>query len=323
MAAVGVEPVDTAGPPDERRPTRRGRPGPRFERTPYLLIVPTLVVIAITLGVPLYKIITQSFRHQTKYDLYHDNPGQWSGLQNYSDVVSDSDFWSVVERTFLVTAVLVVLSVGISLGLALLLNRVSKWVRVPMMVLLMFIWAVPQIVSIELFNWFVDPNFGVLNYMLKKIGFTGFDKHDWFVDPVQGWSVIIALVIWGAIPFLTITLSAGMSMVPKELGEAAKMDGANPFQAFKAVTYPILKPLLIIVTSLSVIWDFQLFNQAYVIRQNKPEADYQVLGVYSYTQAFGHSDYGLGSAISVLTVLAMLGMMVFYVRQMLRIGDGD
>jgi N,N'-diacetylchitobiose transport system permease protein len=323
MAAVRVEPVDTVGLPDGGRKNRRRRPVQRSGRTPYLLIVPTLVVIAITLGVPLYKIITQSFRHQTKFELYHDQPGSWVGFQNFSDVMSNNDFWSVVERTIVVTVVLVVLSIGISLGLALLLNRVSRWVRMPMMVLLMFIWAIPQIVSIELFNWFVDPNFGVLNYMLKKVGFSSFDKHDWFVDPVQGWSVIIALVIWGAIPFLTITLSAGMSMVPKELGEAAKMDGASPIQAFKAVTYPILKPLLVIVTSLSVIWDFQLFNQAFVIRQNKPEPDYQVLGIYSYTQAFGHSDYGLGSAISVLTVLAMLGMMVFYVRQMLRIGDGD
>jgi N,N'-diacetylchitobiose transport system permease protein len=120
-----------------------------------------------------------------------------------------------------------------------------------------------------------------------------------------------------------VTLSAGMSMVPKELGEAARMDGANAFQVFKVVTYPVIKPLLIIVTSLSVIWDFQLFSQVYAIRDTKIEPQYQVLGTYSYTQAFGHSDYGLGSAISVLTVLAMLGMMVFYVRQMLRIGDGD
>jgi N,N'-diacetylchitobiose transport system permease protein len=322
MAAVGVEPVDTLGPPGDGGIKRRLGRRP-FEKTPYLLIIPTLAAIGLTLGVPLYKIITLSFHHQTKRELYTGASPDFVGFQNYSNVLQNSEFWSVVERTFVVTIILVVLSVGISILMALLLNRVSRWVRTPLFALLMFVWAIPQIVTVELFSWFVDPNFGVFNYMMKKIGFSSFDKHDWFVDPKQGWAVIIALVVWGAIPFLTVTLSAGMSMVPKELGEAAKMDGANPFQVFRAVTYPVLKPLLIIVTSLSVIWDFQLFNQVYAIRNLKPEVDYQVLGVYSYTQAFGHSDYGLGSAISVLTVLAMLGMMVFYVRQMLRIGDGD
>jgi N,N'-diacetylchitobiose transport system permease protein len=322
MAAVGVDPVQTIGPPEEGRAAHR-RSARRTEKTPYLLIIPTLLAIFVTLGVPLYKIIVLAFQHQTKREFYRGQPGDWVGFQNFTTVLSDSGFWSVVERTFAVMVVMVVVSMAIALGLALLLQRVSRWVRTPLMALLMFIWAIPQIVVVELFSWFVDPNFGVLNYILVKLGFTGFNKHDWFVDTIQGWGVITALVVWAAIPFLTVTLSAGMSMVPRELGEAARMDGANALQVFKVVTYPVIKPLLVIVTSLSVIWDFQLFSQVYAIRATKIEPQYQVLGTYSYTQAFGHSDYGLGSAISVLTVLAMLGMMVFYVRQMLRIGDGD
>lgn len=321
MAAV-MEPVGTLEPPPTRG-GRRSRPGRRFEAIPYFLMIPTLLVIVVTLGIPLYKIVVLAFQHQTKRELYTNKPGDWVGFQNFSNVLGSADFWSVVERTFVVCAVLVILSMGISLLLSLLMNQLSGWIRTPLMALLLFVWAIPQIVAVELFVWFTDPNFGVLNYVLDKIGFHGFKTHDWFVDPVQGWSVIIALVVWQALPFLTVTLSAGMSMVPKELGEAARMDGANPFQVFRTVTYPTIKPLLIIATSLSVIWDFQLFNQVFVIRQTKPEPDYQVLSVYSYTEAFGHSDYGLGSAISILTILAMLAMMIFYVRQMLRIGDAD
>lgn len=322
MAAVGVDPVQTIGPPEAGRAGHR-RSARRTEKTPYLLIIPTLAAIFITLGVPLYKIVVLAFHHQTKRELYQNLPADFVGLKNFSDVTSNPDFWTVVQRTLVITIVMVVLSLAISLGMALLLQRVSRWIRTPLMALLMFIWAIPQIVTVELFSWFVDPNFGVLNYMLVKLGFTGFNKHDWFVDPIQGWGVIIALVVWGAIPFLTVTLSAGMAMVPKELGEAARMDGANALQVFRVVTYPVIKPLLVIVTSLSVIWDFQLFSQVYAIRATKPEPEYMTLATYAYTQAFGHSDYGLGSAISVLTILAMLGMMVFYVRQMLRIGDSD
>jgi N,N'-diacetylchitobiose transport system permease protein len=321
MAAV-MEPVGTLDPPPTRG-RRRSRAGRRFEAIPYFLMIPTILVIVVTLGVPLYKIVVLAFRHQTKRDLYTNKPGDWVGFQNFSNVLGSADFWSVVERTFLVCAILVILSMGIALMLSLLMNQLSRWVRTPLMALLLFVWAIPQIVAVELFVWFTDPNFGVLNYVLDKLGFHGFKTHDWFVDPVQGWTVIIALVVWQALPFLTVTLSAGMSMVPKELGEAARMDGANPFQVFRTVTYPTIKPLLVIATSLSVIWDFQLFNQVFVIRQTKPEPDYQVLSVYSYTEAFGHSDYGLGSAISILTILAMLAMMIFYVRQMLRIGDAD
>lgn len=322
MAAVGVDPLQTIGPPEEGRAGRR-RLVRRTDKTPYILIIPTLLAIFVTLGVPLYKILVLAFQHQTKRELYQGRPGDWVGFRNFTTVLSDPDFWSVVERTFAVMAVAASVSLAVSLGLALLLQRVSRWIRTPLMALLMFIWAIPQIVVVELWSWFVDPNFGVLNYLLVKIGFKGFAQHDWFVNTLQGWGVIISLVVWGAIPFLTVTLSAGMSMVPKELGEAARMDGANALQVFKVVTYPVIKPLLVIVTSLSVIWDFQLFSQVYAIRSTKIEPQYQLLGTYSYTEAFGHSDYGLGSAISVLTVLAMLGMMVFYVRQMLRIGDGE
>jgi N,N'-diacetylchitobiose transport system permease protein len=319
MAAVGVEPVGITGPPGTGG--RRRRLG-RFEKTPYILIAPVLLVLAATLGYPLYRIIVLSFQHQSKRQLYTGAAPSWVGFQNYTQVLTDPTFWKIVERTFVVTLLMVVLSLGIALGLALLLNRVSRWIRTPMMALLMFMWAIPAIVSVQIFYWFADPNFGVFNYLLVKMGF-GFSKHDWFADSKQGWGLIIAVVVWGAIPFLTVTLSAGMSMVPKELSEAAKMDGASPVQVFRAVTYPILKPLIVIITSLSVIWDFQVFNQVWAMRQTKPEPDYYVLGVYSYIQAFAKSDYGLGAAISILTVLTMLGMMVFYVRQMLRIGDSD
>ena len=87
--------------------------------------------------------------------------------------------------------------------------------------------------------------------------------------------------------------------------------------------FPILRPLLAIVTTLSVIWDIGLFTQAYVMRGTKPELDYYTLSIYSYVEAFGKSNYSLGSAISIITVLLMIGVMIFYVRQMFKIGEAD
>jgi N,N'-diacetylchitobiose transport system permease protein len=143
------------------------------------------------------------------------------------------------------------------------------------------------------------------------------------VNPWQGWSVITTLVVWAGVPFLAITLNAGLTQVPKELVEAATVDGASPWQTLRNIILPILKPLLTIVTTLSVIWDFGLFTQNWALRDGHPEPVYQTLATYSYTQAFGQSRYSLGSAISVITVLLMLGVMAFYIRQMFKIGEVD
>jgi N,N'-diacetylchitobiose transport system permease protein len=111
--------------------------------------------------------------------------------------------------------------------------------------------------------------------------------------------------------------------VPRELVEAATVDGAGPWRVFASVKVPILRPLLGIVTTLSVIWNFQVFTQVWTLRFSKPEPYYQTLSTYAFTRAFNNSQYGLGAAVSILTVLLMLGVMAFYVRQMFRVGEAD
>jgi len=188
---------------------------------------------------------------------------------------------------------------------------------------MMFVWAMPQLVAAQIFRWLTDSDFGVVNYLIDKLPGVNYQNHSWFVNPWQGWLLITTLVVWAGIPFLAITLNAGLIQVPKELLEAATVDGATPWQALRSITLPILKPLLIIVTTLSVIWDFGLFTQNWVLRDGHPEPAFQTLASYSYTQAFGQSRYSLGSAIAVITVLLMLGVMAFYIRQMFKIGEVD
>jgi N,N'-diacetylchitobiose transport system permease protein len=222
-----------------------------------------------------------------------------------------------------VAAICVLASVGLGLLLALLMRRVSTWVRLSMVVAMMLVWAIPQLVATQLFAWMVDADWGVLNWLIDQIPGVDFTNHSWFSSSTQGWAVIIALVVWGAIPFLAISLYAGMTQVPKELIEAAVVDGAGPWGVFRNVIFPIIRPLLAIVTTLSVIWDMGLFTQVYVMRATKPELDYYTLSIYSYVEAFGKSNYSLGSAISIITVLLMIGVMIFYVRQMFKIGEAD
>jgi N,N'-diacetylchitobiose transport system permease protein len=317
---------DPPGAAPHRAPTARPRkPRGRFAgaSTPLLLALPALAFLVGILGYPLYRMVIVSFQNFRLRELLTGREAPWVGLDNYTKVLSDPVFWTVVRRTAIFTVTSVVITVVLGLGIALLMRRVAKSVRLAMIVAMMFVWAMPQLVTAQIFKWMVDADFGVANYLIDKIPGVDFQGHSWFIDPTQGWIVITTLVVWAGIPFLAITLNAGLTQVPKELLEAATVDGASAFQALRNITLPMLRPLIIIVTTLSVIWNFGLFTQPWVLRDGKVEAEFQTLATYSYTQAFGNGKYSLGSAISVITVLLMLGVMAFYIRQMFKIGEVD
>jgi len=207
------------------------------------------------------------------------------------------------------------------MGIALLLNRVSRWARIILVAVLLFAWAVPSTVSTQIFYWLFSNQYGVVNYLLSEIPGVHMHGHDWFADPHQGLAVVTAVVVWGAIPLLAISLHAGITQVPRDTLEAARVDGAGPWQAFRSVTLPFLRPLLVILTTLSVIWDFGVFNQIWFMRNGHPEPGYQTLGIYMYSEGVGSSHYNFGAAIGVLMMLCLLGVMIFYIRQLFRIGD--
>jgi len=125
-------------------------------------------------------------------------------------------------------------------------------------------------------------------------------------------------VVWGAIPFVTITLFAALLQVPSEVIDAAHVDGAGAWERFWFVTAPILKPVFLIVTSLSTIWDFGVFIQIYVLLNARPSADYFTIGIYSFKESFGVSQYGLGATIAVLMVVILVIVTLFYVRETVR-----
>ncbi|MDQ7906002.1 sugar ABC transporter permease [Phytohabitans sp. ZYX-F-186] len=305
------------------KPTARVRRRRRPQWTPLFLALPTLVLLAGLLAYPLGRMLVLSFQDMQLRHLFSGATPPWVGFDNFTQVLTDGVFWGVVRRTAIFTVVSVAISIVLGLGVALLMQRVSNGVRVAMVIAMMFVWAIPQLVSAQIFKWMVDADFGVLNYAIDQIPGVDFTNHSWFADPTQGWIVITTLVVWAGIPFLAITLHAGLTQVPQDLREAALVDGASPWQTLRTIILPILRPLIVIVTTLSVIWNFGLFTQVWVVRDSKPEQEYQTLATYAFTQAFGRNEYSLGSAISVITVILMLGVMAFYVRQMFQIGDVD
>jgi N,N'-diacetylchitobiose transport system permease protein len=319
---IGPARTGDADPDEPGTPVSSGRRG--WDRlTPYGLIIPAVVLLLTLLAYPVYRMIVVSLQKYEQPQLWGTRPPEWIGLANYQKLLKDSTFWTAVEHMVVFTAVSVVLSVLLGLCVALLMRRVSTWARYAMTVAMMLVWAMPQLVSSQVFAWMIDADFGVVNWLVDQVPGVDFAKHSWFADPVQGWTVIAALVIWQGLPFLAITLYAGLSQVPQELVEAATVDGASAWQVFRAVTLPILRPLIGIVATLSVIWNFQLFTQVWVLRYSKPEREFQTLTTYAWSQAFNNGKYGYGSVVAIVTVLLMLGVMTFYIRQMFKIGDQD
>jgi N,N'-diacetylchitobiose transport system permease protein len=287
---------------------------------PYGLIAPATLVIVAVLGYPLYFLVKLSFQHYGLTELIA-HKGQWVGVDNYKTILTDGQFWHVLLRTVIFTAVNVGLTIGLGTMIALLLARLGRAMRILVTTGLVLAWSVPVVVATQLWLWMTDYENGVVNYVFTKLGLPGYVQHDWFANSLEGFAVITSLIVWGAIPFVAITLYAGLTQVPGELLEAAEIDGAGPFARFRDITFPILKPIFVILTTLSVIWDFQVFAQPFLLRYQRPDPDYWLISIYSYEKSFGISEYGLGSAIAVIIVLIMLGVTFFYIREMVRIGE--
>ena len=307
----------------QQRSRRRRRFWARTGRgaVPYGLIVPIVVVISVVLGYPLFWLVKLSLQRYGLFDLIR-HQGVYIGLANYRSVLHDPVFWHTLVRTVVFTAVNVVMTMTIGMLLALLLVRVSTFVRILLSSGLVLVWSMPVVVAVQIWYWMTNYQNGVVNYILTKLGFGDFFQHDWYATTFSQLSMVTLLIVWGALPFVVITLYAGLAQVPHDLVEAAEVDGARPWRVFRDITLPILKPILLILTSLSIIWDFGVFTQPYLlIGQSKITTGNYLMSIYLFEEGYFKSDYGRGAAISLLMLLMVAALSVVYVRKMVRIGE--
>jgi len=288
---------------------------------PYLLIAPVVLTIAAILGYPLYHLARLSFQKYGLFELIAHH-GTSVGWANYSSVLHDSVFWHVLLRTIVFTIANVAFAMGIGTLLALLLTKVSAVVRVLLTAGLVLAWAMPPVVAVQVWLWMTNTENGVLNYVLTKLHVGDYFQHDWYATSFSQLSLTTSLIVWGAIPFIVVTVYAGLSQVPHELVEAAEIDGARPWKVFRDVTVPILKPIFLILTSLSIIWDFGVFTQPFLlIDQTRINTTNELMVIYLYEEGYVKTDFGRGAAISILMLLIVALLSVVYVRKMVRTGD--
>ena len=288
---------------------------------PYLLVSPVVFVLFAVLAYPIYYLVRISLEKFGLFELIQHH-GVYIGLDNFRSVLHDQIFWHTLLRTVVFTVANVSLTIVGGTLIALLLKRLWTAVRILLTVGLILVWAMPPVVAVQVWIWMTNVQNGVLNYVLTTLHIGNYDGHNWFDSPFSSLAMATTLIVWGALPFVVITVYAALSQVPHELVEAAEIDGARAWRVFRDVTMPVISPILYLLTCLSILWDFGVFTQVYLLITQPAivPANY-VMGVYLWEEAYFKTDYGRGAAISILTLVIVAAMSVFYVRRMVRVGE--
>ncbi len=320
MTAVLSEEGTGAPPslPDGRRPDRPARL-PRHRRAgllPYALLVPALVALGAGLGYPLVRLVvmsTQEFGMRQQFGA----PAPYVGGDNFASIFGDSYFWDVLRRSLVFCAVSVALTLVLGTLVALLLARLGTVMRAALSVALLFAWATPALTATIVWQWIFDPRYGVVNWLLTRLG-GDFEGHSWLSSPLSFYFVATLIVVWMGVPFVAFLLYAGMTQIPGEVMEAAAIDGAGPWQRFRDVTWPALKPIFVVLAALSTLWDLRVFTQVYVLQQaGGINRETNTLGVYAYRTSAGN-DFGRGAAVALVMVGITLLATLIHLRQMFR-----
>jgi N,N'-diacetylchitobiose transport system permease protein len=284
----------------------------------YLPILPALFAFVVLLGYPVVLVFAISFQKMGLRELVQHTT-VWIGFQNYVTIFSDPTFWTITVRTIAFTVVNVFFTLVLGMGIALLLGALGRWLRLALSIALILAWATPALTASVIFQWLFDSKFGVVNWALTRIGIFGdYTNHSWFATGLSTFFVIGLLIVWQAIPFVAFSLRAGILSIPTDQYEAAKVDGASDVAIFRRITLPSILPLVMILTFLSVIWDFKVFTQIWTVRQGGPDGQTVTLAISAYLKGIAQAQYGVASAIAVVMVVILGVIMIPYLRTMLR-----
>jgi multiple sugar transport system permease protein len=273
-----------------------------------LLLLPALLLLAsLTLYPVLYGVWISFFNKHSFF------PQQtFVGLSNYAAIVADPEFWASVRRGAVYSLTTIVLQVALGMGAALLLNE-----RFPgrdiLRAIVIFPYVVPTVVAVIVWKWLLDSQFGLINYLLQSTGIAGqpisWMGRDWIMTS------LILVSVWQFFPFVVIGVLARLQTIPRELYEAATVDGATALQRFRYVTLPQLKSVLFVIVLLRSIWMFTKFDTPWLMIQGGGAETYiRTLPVYTYLRTFAYYEAGLGSAMAVIMFLMLAAATAVYFR---------
>ncbi len=312
---VSTEVIRTTGTPPSTTAKRRRR------AMPYVLLVPAVGFLVLALGYPLVRQVVMSFQ---EYGLAQQfgQPPEWAGVDNFTRLLGDGYFWVVVARSIAFCLVNAGLTMVGGITLAMLMTRISAPVRLILQIALLLAWSMPHLASLTVWQWLFDTNFGVVNYALTSWLGLDFENHAWLIQPLSFYFVATIIICWMSVPFVAFAVYAALTQVPGDVLEAGEIDGANGWQRFLLITVPLIKPVLLIVGLLQIIWDLKVFTQIFVLQDaGGITRDTHLIGTYVYQLGIKEGNFGLAAAASGIILVLTVGVGFYYVRLLVRQED--
>jgi ABC-type sugar transport system permease subunit len=303
--------AEIAAPPGPRARAARRQPTllSQDRRLGYLLAAPVVIVLLVVTGYPLVYNLWNSFHH---VDYLIPPVGGWAGVANYTELFTGHSFLPALLHTVGFTVVSVAVETGVGLALALALNKPFRG-RGVVRAAIFIPWAVPTVVSAELWRTMFDPQSGFVNYVLTALHLplstTTWLDHEW-----TAWAALLIADAWRNTPFMAIVLLAGLQIIPSDVYEAARIDGAGAWKTFWRITVPLLKPALMVALIFRTLSSFLIFDVVYIMTGGGPGTSTQVLSYIDYQAFLNNLDFGYGGAIAVSLVVMALIIAAIYVR---------
>jgi len=282
----------------------------RENKLAYIYIIPSFLVLGFVVIYPFIYNVVISFSNMS---LGHFRDWNLIGFDQYLRVFREKVFYILFFKTLGWTFVNVFFHVIIGVALALLLNRPLPG-RAIFRTLLILPWAVPQYITALTWRGMFNYEYGYINLLLKKV--FGLAPVQWLSDPFGAFAAATITNIWLGFPFMMVIALGGLQSIPKELYEAADVDGAKPWRQFWTITAPLLKPVMVPAISLGVIWTFNNFNVIWLVSDGgKPADSTHILVSYVYRQVFNYYSYGYGAALSIVIFIILLVFSINLIRR--------
>ncbi|SNT39338.1 multiple sugar transport system permease protein [Asanoa hainanensis] len=281
--------------------------------TIYLLLLPSLLPVLVLSVFPLLRGIYLGF---TDARAGRNVDVNFTGFENYKQLLGDEMFWNSFKIGLIWAFGVTVLQFVLALGLALLLNQQLRF-RGVARVLSVVPWAMPPVVVGILWKLVYHPDAGLLNEFFHRIGADGL-RANWLGDFSTALPAVIIVGVWAGMPQTTVVLLAGLQGVAKELHEAAAVDGASAWHRFRHVTLPALTPVIVAITSLDFIWNFNSFGLVYVLTAGGPGGKTMLPMLFAYEEAFRYGNYGYAAALGNVMVVIIVALLAIYLRRRLR-----
>ncbi|MDR3141850.1 MAG: sugar ABC transporter permease [Tannerellaceae bacterium] len=280
--------------------------------TPYLLSAPSILLISFILIVPIFYAIYLSF---TDAMLLTVNNANFVGLKNYKTFLTSTSMSRVFSATISYVILGVFFTYFVGLGTALLLNMPLKG-KLIFRVILILPWVIPQVVLALIWKWMLNPQYGVINYMLTSIGVID-EPISWFTNPMFAMITILLVTIWKQYPLSCLILFAGMKSIDPDLYEAASIDGAGAWKKFISITMPGLRYVTSVLLLLAIIWSFTNFVIIWILTAGGPVDRTATLSIYTYLNAFKLNKLGYGATVGVMCLIVSFIISVIYYKKIL------